>query len=562
MPISPARTAVVVRARRSAIAAAAAAIGFGNALAAPPALLPVADTETHILTVERGDTLIGIARRLLANRGGWREIARLNRMADPDVLPTGSQLRIPLDRMAARPMTVEVIETVGHASLVRPDGSTSPLARGTSLGEGDRIDTGADGYATLRLGDGSLLRVQAESSAEVARARNYAAADTAAASLRLLRGRVEALVARLRGGQPHFDVRTPQATLAVRGTEFRVSSGAETHGEVVHGLVDARGGAEGKALAAGYGTVIGADGRVAEPVALLPAPDLSGLPAVFERKLLRISLPPLAGAAGWRVQVARDAGFGAVEHESVSATPELRIAGLGDGRWQLRVRAINAQGLEGLDAVGSFELHAEPEPPFLNAPAPSGKLRATGVRFAWTANPAATGGYRFQLAPADGSFDAPIAERAANGNDVTLDPLAPGRYRWRVASLPADGRPGPWGDAVEFTLAPPPAGAQSPEVDDDEMRFAWAGEPGQTFDFQLGRDAAMASPEVVAHLDTPRLSLPRPHAGGRFYLRYRAIDADGFIGPWTAIQSFDVDGCIEGGADQCWRSGAGLLTRR
>ncbi|WP_085315780.1 FecR family protein [Derxia lacustris] len=556
MHLRPARADALPSAARRALAAAALLLCCA-AEAAPP----VADIETHVYSAERGDTLIGVARRLLADPAGWREIARLNRMANPDVLPTGSQLRIPLDRLASKPLPVEVLETVGTARLLRADGSALALARGNLLVEGDRIDTGADGYATLRLGDGSLLRLQADSSAEIARARSYAAPDTVGATLKLLRGRVEALVNRLRGGQPHFDVRTPQATLAVRGTEFRVSSGAETHGEVVHGLVDVAGGAEHRAVAAGYGTVVDASQRVAEPIALPPAPDLAALPTLFERKLLRIAVPPVAGASGYRLQIARDAGFAAVEREAVAATPDFRIADLPDGDWQLRLRAIGTHGLEGFDAARAFHVHAEPEPPFVTAPAPGAKLRASGVSFAWTANPAAGAGYRFQLTEAgDTGFAHPLDDRRLGDTQLALAELAPGNYLWRLASLPAQGADGPWGDALGFTLAPPPAAALPPELGDDSVRFAWRGEPGQRYEFELGRDAAMAAPEVVARLDTPQLELPRPSPGGRFYLRYRAIDADGFIGPWTAVQRFDVPVCIESAGAACWRSGAGLLT--
>jgi len=550
------------RLRLHALAITLLALEAAPAAAAPPAN---ADADTYLHAARPGDTLIGIAKRLLAHPGDWRAIARINRMSDPDVLPTGGQLRIPLDLLASNATPVDVVETVGDARLRRVNGADQPLARDAILGEGDRIDTGADGYVTLRLADGSLLRLQAESSAEIARARSYTATDTVAASLRLLRGRVEAVVTRLRGGQPHFDVRTPQATLAVRGTEFRVSTGAETHGEVVHGVVGvgAQGGtAAATNLNAGFGTVVDASRHVAAPIALLPAPDASALPALFERKLLRISVPPLAGATGWRMQIASDAAFGNVAREAIAAAPDFRIVDLPDGDWHLRVRAIGERGLEGLDAVHAFRVHAEPEPPLTIAPAPDAKLRAHGIDFRWTANPAAVAGYRFQLAAADNAnFSAAIDDRRLTDTALTLPELPAGRYRWRVASLRAPDDAGPWGDAIGVSLLPPPATA-TPEVGDDSVRFAWTGEPGQHYDFQLGRDATFAAPEVVAQLDLPRLELPRPRPAGRLFMRYRAIDPDGFIGPWTAPQTLDVPVCLESAAGACWRSGAGgvLLT--
>jgi len=48
---------------------------------------------TH--TVQPGDTLAAIARRLLGDPGRFREIARLNGIANPDVIRVGQVLKIP-----------------------------------------------------------------------------------------------------------------------------------------------------------------------------------------------------------------------------------------------------------------------------------------------------------------------------------------------------------------------------------------------------------------------------------------------------------------------------------
>ena len=58
----------------------------------------------------------------------------------------------------------------------------------------------------------------------------------------------------------------------------------------------------------------------------------------------------LAGAQAYRVQLARDAAFQDVLTERVTPAPLVRFSMLPAGRYHLRVRAIDALGLEGYEA--------------------------------------------------------------------------------------------------------------------------------------------------------------------------------------------------------------------
>ncbi|MBK6678196.1 MAG: hypothetical protein IPG52_15790 [Rhodocyclaceae bacterium] len=65
--------------------------------------------------------------------------------------------------------------------------------------------------------------------------------------------------------------------------------------------------AKGTAVLAGYGLLAEADGKVSPPIALLPAPELAGLPAVQDRTIARFVFPPVAGARQYRLQIGADA---------------------------------------------------------------------------------------------------------------------------------------------------------------------------------------------------------------------------------------------------------------
>jgi hypothetical protein len=303
--------------------------------------------------------------------------------------------------------------------------------------------------------------------------------------------------------------------------------------------------------------VVDTSGRVAPPVALLPAPDTAALPALQERLLMRFALPAIAGAARYRGQLAGDARFDRVLAELTSATPELRFSGLPDGDYVLRVRAIDSLGLEGRDADHPFRLKARPEAPLPAAPPPRAVSVGSKADFSWTAN-AEADRYRLQVA-ATPDFKAPLRDLGdLRALAAQLDGLQPGVYHWRLASLRADGDQGPWGDPRSFELRPPPPVPKPAVVGDDGVDFAWDAAPGQTFEFQLARDAAFTALVLERRLTQPAITLPLP-GSGRFYVRLRATDPDGFVGPYTTAQFFDVPGCLRITSGGCVRAGEQTL---
>ena len=164
------------------------------------------------------------------------------------------------------------------------------------------------------------------------------------------------------------------------------------------------------------------------------------------------------------------------------------------------------------------------------------------MAFTW-ASATEAANYHFQLAR-DERFARILDEVRATGETTyNVATLAPGEYYWRVASIRADGDHGPFGDAQRFALFPPPAKPDPPREDGDKLVFSWGAEPGQTFEFQVARVALFS--EVVSNLRLvePRVSLQRP-GPGRYFMRVRAIDADGFVGPYTAAQSFELPNCL------------------
>lgn len=442
----------------SALALAVPALQAADAPASTTAAA-AAEDPVYVYTAAPGDTLIGLGKRFLVDTARWPELVKANTLINPNRIASGAELRIPLRLMRSTPVPATLLSVTGQVQ----GGAAGALQAGQQVPEGSSVNTGADGHVTIRLVDGTLLRLRPDSRLQLRESRELKDAGLVRSGARLEQGRVEVEAARAKPGRAGFSIDTPQGTLGVRGTEFRVAVDATTRGEVLGGAVAVEGRAGSQRVAAGFGSVVDDSGRVTPPVALLPPPDTAALPALQERLPMGFLLPAVNGAARYRGQLAGDAVFDRVLAELTSATPELRFSGLPDGDYVLRVRAIDSLGLEGRDADHRFRLKARPEAPLPAAPQPGAVRVGSTADFSWAASANNEADrYRLQLA-ATPDFKTPLRDLAdLRARATQLEGLQPGVYHWRLASLRANGDQGPWGDARSFEIVAPPPAAQPP----------------------------------------------------------------------------------------------------
>lgn len=554
---------VTLRSRRGAMPPTSHRAGLVLAaalcLATPTGRAAEPGEPVHLHSMARGDTLIGLGRRYLVDAQAWPEIAQFNGVRDARRMAIGSVVRIPLRLMQIESVSASVLAVVGD---VRAGTSGQALRPGAGVAEADEVRTGDDGTVTLRLVDGTLLRLRARSQMRLSQSRRVPAADAVRSAVQLDSGRVEVESPRAGGGRPGFEVRTPQGVLGVRGTEFRVAADTQavvTRAEVLEGVVGASGTAVAaeQRLQAGYGTLINAQQGVAPPRRLLAAPDVSALPALQDRLLVRFVLPALEGARGYRAQVALDAGFDQVLADLVSLTPELRIADLPDGDYLIRVRAVDELGLEGSHGQHRFRLKARPVPPLPTLPAPRAVIVGDRLELAWTGLDEAAS-YHLQIAK-DSAFTQIVAQqRELRALSTTVERLPFGSYFWRIGSVRANADAGPFGDPRSFELRMPPPQPRPPsaKVSDAGVSLSWEGTPGQQFDFQVARDAEFRELLYERRLSEPAISYAPP-GPGRYYVRLRTRESDGFVGPFSTPQRFEIPNCVRTGAGGCLLSGDG-----
>jgi ferric-dicitrate binding protein FerR (iron transport regulator) len=140
-------------------------------------------------------------------------------------LPARTDAEAAVEAVAATVLTLE-----GQAELEQ-GGAFKPLSLGQLLGPGDRVRTGKDGGLHLALADGSSVSLGPSSQLSLQSLGGPAGGTLTA--LRLERGLLNAMVEPLRPGTA-FEILSPNAVVAVAGTEFEVRASAQETVVSVH----------------------------------------------------------------------------------------------------------------------------------------------------------------------------------------------------------------------------------------------------------------------------------------------------------------------------------------
>jgi hypothetical protein len=157
-----------------------------------------------------------------------------------------------------------IAEWKGNIRLSLPGQLPSNPLRGEQLPPGTILDTGS-GRLLLRLSDGSEVIVRAHTRLQVQQP-----SLTDPSYFQLLLGRIRALINKRTGGAVPFELGTPSAVIAVRGTQFDVEVNPRnvTEVDVLDGLVEVygRNAARGSVLLEpGFSTRVGMDSGPEQP---------------------------------------------------------------------------------------------------------------------------------------------------------------------------------------------------------------------------------------------------------------------------------------------------------
>ncbi len=399
-------------------------------LAAPPS-----DTTTDWhYTMRPADSLQSVANKLLARNHTWTELVRYNGIEDLSQVKPGAILRIPVEWLKFQPKPASTLSTSGSVLIKKSrDSRFQVLKAGMHVHVGDEIAT-REGTALIRFADGSLLRLEPESSLVFNKLSHFGQTGMVDTRMRLKKGALSTEVSPLVKGS-RFEITTPSAVAAVRGTKFRLKTdGASSTLEVTEGQVAFSHEHGTSIINAGEGARIHPQRAQIERVPLKAAPKPQF--ATTQKDLPTTLVWDSPEAAKYRYELV-DAQQQRLREETLQQ-PTTSLDNVANGKYTVAMRAVDDKGFEGLDAKTDIEVDLQADIPELLAPLDNSTIDNQQPQFSWQVSDAETL-TRLELAR-DEAFEEVVTDYdyATSTKKILDRTLAPGNYFWRVNAM-ADG---------------------------------------------------------------------------------------------------------------------------
>ena len=495
-----------------------------------------------IYTVVDGDNLWNLSEQHLDKVTRFEQLRKLNNIENPKRLQPGTRIRVPLAWIRSNPVAAKIISITGSAEIQRARSSTSEQAKVGSLMQlGDQLSTADDSSVAIEFADKSVLSLHENSLVHFDHLSAHGVTGMVDSRLNLLKGRMDTKVTPAVGPGSRFEIETPSAISAVRGTVYRalvMDNGDKSNIEVLHGKVAVSGANKQLLVNKGYGTQVATGQPPLPPKALLPAPIFEPIPDTITEINWRLAWSEVAGAKAYRVEVATENDFDTLVWEGITEYNRAAFPDLLDGHYAVRVRAIDSLGLEGINQQAMIQLNAQPQPPIALKPVDQQVFREQSPSLQWTAADNAKA-YRLEIA-ADDKFTLPLLDKTLSDSEFDTASLsALGHYYWRLSSIASDGEVGPVGPARSYQIKPIPEKVEAAVSAEEsgQLVASWNVGMGQpNYRVQIANDKAFNDIIIDETIDKAEYAF-EPFKADERYLRVKSIEQDGYEGPWGSTQT-------------------------
>lgn len=497
-----------------------------------------------VYSVRPQDTIWSISRDYLDPRIPWHRLVQHNQLSSVSELPVGTQLRIPISWLRQQPEPALAEQVYGQAQhKPAQQARYQPLQPGQRLKIGDEVRT-QQGQVRIRFADGSELYLNENSVLlfnTLTRFGNTGMVDT---RTRLVRGSLSTRVAPQADQGSRYEIATPSAVAAVRGTHFRLKVDDQaTRAEVTEGEVHLAAqvpNAEPLSIPAGYGAQVGADGR-SQPLVRLPGqPALSQSPQHITKLPWRMEWQPVAGARQYVVDLYEQDLEGRKVLSKRLQEPAWQLDDVTNGGYLLALRAVNADGFEGLEQYASLVIEQSSRPALLLAPQPGTVISPGRPEFRWRLQQSS------DLSSLEVARDSAFQDLLIQSNfhhQLTLQAprqLTPGRYYWRVVTL-AGGTSRSFSEARELRVIGdlPPLEIIAINYAQNRANLYWKSVPQtDTYLLQVASDAQFKDVLREEQLTGTHAAIRLPDKK-RYYVRIKAVGDEfhrSHFGPGREVQ--------------------------
>ncbi|PIE42767.1 MAG: hypothetical protein CSA50_08655 [Gammaproteobacteria bacterium] len=387
-------------------------------------------------TLRPSDSLWVIANDYLKPGITWIELVRYNHIADPNTIAPGTTLRFPFGWLKVQPAPAITISVTGEAMLKKSQASQwLPLSLRQYLRVGDTIKT-VNGSVLVRFADDSVLRLDSHTTLVFNRLSQFGKSGMTDTGLRLEKGRVSTRVTPVEENGSRYEISTPSAVAAVRGTEFRLQTdGKRTNLEVTEGRVNLSLPSETLDIPAGYATGTTDNGTLSAAARLPLPPSIKQFVSPIVQLPATIAWNPVNGAKQYQYSLFEGQRYnGNLLIRATTKTPQVTLNHLKNGNYTLTMRAITESGIHGIDDMQRLQVKAHAITATLISPKDGQHATDTPAAFRWQ--------------PMDSNVQAKLQVAVdQNFSELVIDSgysyqhnrslsisLKPNRYYWRVVT--------------------------------------------------------------------------------------------------------------------------------
>lgn len=506
-----------------------------------------ADSDQTIeIIVEKYDNISSISKQYLEDFRQWREVAEYNGLDNPHLIHPGQKILIPMHLLKGIPIRGEVTFIKGAVSIQAEGTEESrPLHHGDTVWHRNRITTGDDGSVEVSYDDGTSFLLRSNTDVIL---RKAVLKEEKHILRRLIQktGRSISRLKKITGKENRYEIQTPSAIAAARGTEFRISVDEHeaTRSEVLKNVVALEAMRQQVKVKEGEGTLVRKNEPPLKPRKLLIPPVLTDPQTLYRSLPLKFSFTAPEGASSIRVMLSRDREVKEILKQAVIKSGDtLDMIGIADGIYYLQVLSIDDEGIEGLPSEPEkIQVRVNPLPPIIQYPQDALEFRETSVEIQWLKVTDAAR-YHLQIAE-DRAFLRMVIDKDDLKKNEFAESFEFSTYYFRVSSIADDGYQGVWSDTQMFTIIPPPPAPslEKPALDEEEILLRWRelGD-GISYRFQMSRDDRFQDIIFEERLDKPTINIHKPDVVGTYFVRTSSIDREGYEGDFSSPQSFEIE---------------------
>ncbi|MES9863017.1 MAG: FecR domain-containing protein [Candidatus Thiodiazotropha sp. LLP2] len=503
-----------------------------------------AHSSDWVYTVVDGDNLWDFSTKYLDDVMRFEQLRKLNNIENPKRLQPGSWLRVPMKWIRSNAVPARIDLVGGQVKISRSDGTQQKnLKPGALIHLGDTLKTGQNSSAAIVFADDTRLTLHSDAEMRFDHLSAHGETGMVDSRLHLGRGRLKTIVKPSKGPGSRFEIHTPSAITAVRGTAYRAAvspNRKSSNIEVLDGDVVVSGADEQTLVSAGFGTRITQGQAPIQPRKLLPSPAINEIPSPLRVMDWQLGWQNIEGSSKYRVEVSDNQQLEVLLWEKVVTDLHVSVPELPDGDYWVRIRGIDSDGLEGNSAVERIVFDRHPLPPQSLSPADGEMLQSGDIELKWD-RAAHASGYLMEVAT-DQAFEDIVVKRDVEDIDhiKLTDITKPGTYFWRVSAKSEDGELGPAGVVRSWHLR---SELEPPDVivtvSDEQVVGSWQQlDPDHRYHVQVAHDADFKHLELDQVTSKNEIAIEHIYSQLR-YLRVSAVDVDDYQGPWSSVHKID-----------------------